>query len=176
MKIQNNAMTLSFDSGQFDKGKATAIRTVQDLAEVWKKAPDPADDRVVYHTYGMSSDDTETPQLRFSTTVIEPGTVHGEYFMTRGHFHTNSEREEFMLVLSGTGELVLRDRIGKAWTEPLGPGFTCVIDGKFAHRLVNTGEEPLIVMVVWQSDCGHDYAVIQRLGFGIRLKQNEDDD
>lgn len=163
-------MTLDFATGQFDRAEPTGVRTVQDLKSVWEKEPDPEDNRVVYRTYGMPGHDRETPDLLVATTVIEPGDVHGECFMTRGHFHANPLRGEWMLTLGGTGALVLRDREGQAWSEPMQPGSTHMIDGRHAHRAANTGTEPLVFVVVWLADCGHDYEAIERKGFGLRIR------
>src|SRR5690349_14281991 len=123
-------MRLDFKTGRFDESKPTSVRTVQDLQEIWQSPPDPDDIRVVYRTYGMPGADQETPELLYASTVIEPGEVHGECFMTRGHFHIKPERGEWMITLSGVGALVLRDRDGKAWTEETQPGSVHLIDGR----------------------------------------------
>lgn len=162
-------MILNFADGRFDAGEPTSVRTVQDLRDAWATPPDPSDNRLVYRTYGMPGADRESPDLLYASTVIEPGDVHGEFFMTRGHFHVRPERGEWMLVVRGTGALALRDRAGRAWQESLEPGITCLIDGSHAHRVVNTGSEPLVFVVTWLADCGHDYETIRREGFGMRL-------
>lgn len=137
---------------------------------MWAEAPSEGDSRVVYRTYGMSGD-LETPELLYATTVLEPGEVNGECFMTRGHFHVKPERGEWMLTLRGAGSLVLRDRNGSAWTEPMGPGSVHLIDGRHAHRVANTGDEPLVFVVTWLADCGHDYDAILCEGFGIVVRR-----
>lgn len=162
-------MRLDFMDGRFDLGEPTSVRIVQDLREIWTVEPDPNDRRIVYRTYGMSASDRDSPDLLYASTVIEPGDVHGERFMTRGHFHTNPERGEWMLTLRGTGALALRDRAGNAWIEPLEPGTVNLIDGRHAHRVANRGNEPLVFVVTWLADCGHDYETIRREGFGLRV-------
>ena len=163
-------MLLDFSDGRIDGGEPTSVRTVQDLRGMWADAPEEGDTRVVYRTYGMSGD-LETPELLYATTVLEPGDVHGECFMTRGHFHVKAERGEWMLALSGRGQLVLRDREGAAWTEPMEPGSVHLIDGRLAHRVSNTGEVPLVFVVTWLADCGHDYETILREGFGAVVRR-----
>lgn len=147
---------LDFESGTC--GTPTSVRRVRDLARLFPDA-DPDDDRVVYRTYGMSGDDTEQPALRWATTVIEPGDVKGEPFMTRGHSHVNPDRGEWMMTLRGTGELLLKQPGQAVATQAMRPGSVHLIDGSLAHRVLNTGQEPLAFVVVWLSDCGHDYAV-----------------
>jgi glucose-6-phosphate isomerase len=162
-------MTLDFLSGKFDDGEPTAVRSVQDLCEIWQTQPAPDDNRVVYRTFGMSAGDRDQPDLLYASTVIEPGEVHGEFFMTRGHFHVKPERGEWMLTLRGEGALLLRDRAGKSWSAPLRAGTVSVIEGQHAHRVVNTGSNPLVFVVTWLADCGHDYETIRREGFGMRV-------
>ncbi len=113
---------------------------------------------IVYRTYA-GSPDSDRPDLAFATTVIEPGDVGGEFFMTRGHRHVQPERGEYMLTLGGTGCLVLMDETGKCWSEPMAAGTMHLIDGRHAHRVANVGKDRLKFLVVWLTDCGHDYKV-----------------
>ena len=165
-------MRLDFSDGRFDRGEPTSVRTVQDLKEIWETAPDSDDRRVVYRTYGMPGGDRESPDLLYASTVIEPGDVNGEFFMTRGHFHVKPERGEWMLTLRGSGKLLLRDREGAVWSEDLRTATVHLIDGRHAHRAVNVGTEPLVFVVTWLADCGHDYEAIRREGFGLRMKSS----
>lgn len=145
-------------------GEPTSVRTVSDLAHLFAKA-DLGDDRVVYRTYGMSGEDTDLPELRWATTVIEPGDVNGEPFMTRGHIHLKPERGEWMMTLRGTGELRLvdrRDEPPSTIVEAMSPGSVHMIHGSQAHRVANTGPDSLAFVVVWLSDCGHDYAAFTK--------------
>ena len=170
MGPHNRGVLLNFKDGRFDGGEPTSVRTVQDLREAWATTPDASDERVVYRTYGLGGD-LETPELLYATTVLEPGDVEGECFMTRGHFHTKPERGEWMLTLGGQGQLVLRDRDGKAWAEPMSEGSVHLIDGRHAHRVANTGDEPLVFIVTWLADCGHDYETVRREGFGLVVRR-----
>lgn len=163
-------MRLEFSDGRVGEGAPTSVRTVQDLRGAWASEPAAGDQRVVYRTYGMAGD-RETPDLLYATTAIEPGDVDGECFMTRGHFHTKPERGEWMLTLRGSGSLVLRDRDGQAWTEKMEAGSVHMIDGRHAHRVANTGDEPLVFVVTWLADCGHDYETIMREGFGLVVRR-----
>jgi glucose-6-phosphate isomerase len=49
------------------------------------------------------------------------------------------------------------------------PGTLLYIDGRHAHRVVNTGAEPLVFWACWPSDAGYDYGTIARDGFGLRV-------
>ena len=48
------------------------------------------------------------------------------------------------------------------------PGSVHYIPGNVAHRVANTGNEPLIFLASWPSDAGHDYARIRETGFSKR--------
>lgn len=107
--------------------------------------------------------------LAWGCTTLQPGRVGDEYFMTHGHFHARRDRSEFYATLSGQGALLLMDDARHTWLEPMQSGSLHFISGQFAHRVVNTGAEPLRFLACWAFDAGHDYEVIARRGFGARL-------
>jgi len=161
-------MHLSFESGHFESLPAQSVRTLGELAAIFAgQISNP--EQVVYETHGCPGEVEGPTRLLYATTVIHPGDVDGEYFMTRGHFHTNPERGELMFTLKGTGALILMDRNRKTWSEPMSPGSVHDVDGRHAHRVANTADELLVFLVAWMSDCGHDYESIRGQGFGKRL-------
>ncbi len=107
--------------------------------------------------------------LFFGTTMINPGKVGYEYYMTRGHVHEKSDRAEYYWGIQGEGMLLLMDRKGNTWGERMAPGSVHHIMAETAHRVANTGQEPLIFGACWPSDAGHDYSGISRKGFTARL-------
>lgn len=107
--------------------------------------------------------------LSFGTSTIMPGKVGKEYFMTKGHFHSKSDRAEFYWGVQGKGILILMDRDRNTWAEEVYPGSLHYIGGEIAHRLANTGSENLVVGACWPSDAGHDYDEIATNGFSARL-------
>lgn len=107
--------------------------------------------------------------LFFGTTNLMPGKVGDEYFMTKGHFHTQSDRAEFYWGVQGNGMLILMDRNRRTWAEELFPGSLHYIPAHVAHRVANTGNSTLIFGACWPSDAGHDYEEIARNGFSARL-------
>jgi glucose-6-phosphate isomerase len=108
--------------------------------------------------------------LFIGTTVIEPGRVGDEYFMTHGHFHAKRDRAEFYVTLSGTGGLILMDEQRATRWEAMSPGSVHYIHGRVAHRVANTGGEPLAFLGCWPSDAGHDYDTIRTSDFSARLR------
>ena len=107
--------------------------------------------------------------LFFGASTIYPGKVGNEYFMTKGHFHSLSDRAEFYWGVKGKGMLILMDRNRNTWSEEVFPGSLHYIGGEIAHRLANTGDEKLIVGACWPSDAGHDYEEIAKNGFSAIL-------
>ncbi len=107
--------------------------------------------------------------LFFGNTALQPGKVGGEYFMTRGHFHANPERDEFYWGINGEGMLILMDTNRNTWAERIFPGSLHHIPGNTAHRLANIGNIPMTVGACWHSDAGHNYEEIERHGFSARL-------
>jgi len=107
--------------------------------------------------------------LFFGVSTIYPGKVGNEYFMTKGHFHAQSDRAEFYWGVQGKGMLILMNRDRYTWAEEVYPGSLHYIGGEIAHRLANTGDEKLIVGACWPSDAGHDYEEIAVNGFSARL-------
>jgi glucose-6-phosphate isomerase len=107
--------------------------------------------------------------LFFGASTIYPGKVGNEYFMTKGHFHAQSDRAEFYWGVQGKGLLILMNRNRNTWAEEVYPGSLHYIGAEIAHRLANTGGEKLIVGACWPSDAGHDYEEIAVKGFSARL-------
>jgi len=107
--------------------------------------------------------------LFWGATILQPGQVGDEYFMTHGHFHAVRDRAEYHATLRGTGTLLLMAEGGDTWTQTMTLGTVHYIPGFVAHRVINTGSEPLVFLASWPSDAGHDYAGIRDAGFGRRM-------
>ncbi len=107
--------------------------------------------------------------LFWGCTVLLPGLVGDEYFMTHGHFHAIRDRAEFYATVKGAGAMLFMDEDGATWSQAMTPGTVHYIPGNAAHRVVNSGKEPLVFLASWPSDAGHDYARIKTTGFGKRM-------
>jgi glucose-6-phosphate isomerase len=107
-------------------------------------------------------------QLLAGTTVLYPGRVGDEYYMTKGHYHAKLDTAEVYLGLQGHGRLLLQAD-GALKELEMRPGSLAYIPPSWAHRTVNTGDEPLIFLAVCPADAGHDYASIERDGFAGRV-------
>ncbi len=131
-------------------------------------AADP--EMLLYTVYSYETGDPEKAgHLYWGLTVMESVTINGECNMTRGHFHTDRNCAEFYFGIAGTGLLMLMDETGKTWAEKVSKGSLHHIDGHIAHRLINTGTEPLNVGACWPTTAGHDYAAIEKRPFPCRV-------
>jgi glucose-6-phosphate isomerase len=124
------------------------------------------EDPVLYRVYLTTPPDHEF-QWRTAMSVIEPGKIGVEYYMTKGHFHKDQQAPEVYLTLLGKGQIVMQTRDGQTESQPMVPGAINYIPGGWAHRTVNTGDCPLAFFAVWPADAGHDYAGVADRGFPL---------
>ena len=77
---------------------------------------------LIYEVYEAAQNPKETGHLLYSTTVIHPGKVGDEYFMTKGHYHQVLETSEVYYCLKGQGFMVMETPEGEWAVEELHPG------------------------------------------------------
>jgi glucose-6-phosphate isomerase len=123
------------------------------------------DDRLLYEVY-----ETKRPEiageLLNGLSIVHPGKVGNEYYMTKGHFHTVLETAEVYYCLKGEGYMVMETPEGDWSVEELRPGRVLYVPPRWAHRSVNTGaNEDLVTFFVYPGDAGHDYGTIEEQGF-----------
>jgi glucose-6-phosphate isomerase, archaeal len=111
--------------------------------------------------------------LFWGVTILQPGKVGEEYFMTHGHFHANRTRAEYYCGVKGEGLLIRMDEHRSTSAETMEPGTLHYIRGEHAHRVVNVGSAPLIFWACWCSDAGYNYGAIRERGFGARVVERE---
>lgn len=127
------------------------------------------DDTVLYTVEWLAPGDLTEGSLLWGCTHLSAGQVGEEYFMTHGHYHAIPSRAEYYFPVSGAGLLLRMERGGRTWAEEMTAGTVHYIDGRHAHRVVNTGQEPLVFWASWPGDAGYDYASIAEKGFGLRV-------
>lgn len=126
-----------------------------------------AENPLIYQVYDAPIPEREG-ELCHCTTVLKPGRVGDEYFMTKGHHH-EVDSAEIYYILSGSGYLVMETRDGQASELAVGPGSIAYIPPGWAHRTVNTGDSDMVFYCVWFGNGGHDYASIATKGFLRRI-------
>lgn len=142
-------------------------RRLSDMHEAYLEPPGGRDD-LVYEVHNIDVPAT-ADNILSSTTVLYPGTVHDEYFMTKGHFHEVRGRAEIYTGISGEGLLLMATEDGRYAVEEIRPGAVNYVPGGWAHRSVNTGTEPLAFFAAYVGDAGHDYATIEQRGFPVAI-------
>ena len=130
------------------------------------------DDPLVYEFYEMGTPE-RFGELAFGTTILYPGMVGNEYYMTKGHFHTILETSEVYYTLKGEGYMLLENPEGDTHLEKLIPGNVCYVPRRYAHRMINTGDTPLVTFFVFEAIAGHDYGTIETKGYR-KLVVNKD--
>jgi glucose-6-phosphate isomerase len=171
------AIGMDWSSGRLSAPTHAGKKTVRDLAEYWQDsvAAEAMGETVVYETEMWVPDPAvvidETPGVvLWGSTILHPGLVGEEFFMTRGHRHLNVTHGEMIFCVSGSGFLVLMDDDADTTRHELTAGTALWIDGRLAHRTVNTGDVPLIFWCAWPNDCGHDYKSTRQNPFSPVLR------
>ncbi|MFJ8258267.1 glucose-6-phosphate isomerase [Peribacillus asahii] len=122
------------------------------------------EDPLVYEFYEL--DLPETPgNLLFGTSIVYPGKVGDEYYMTKGHFHTILETGEVYYCLSGNGAMLMENPEGDWDIQYFSPGKAVYVPPRYAHRSINLGDEPLVTFFTFRADAGHDYGTIETKGY-----------
>lgn len=108
----------------------------------------------------------EAGNLAFGCSIVKPGKVGEEYYMTKGHFHTILETGEVYYCLSGHGYMMMENPEGDWLAEELLPGRAVYVPRRYAHRSINVDpEQDLVTFFVYAADAGHDYGTIEIKGY-----------
>ena len=109
----------------------------------------------------------ESPgELACGTSIVYPGKVGDEYFMTKGHFHTHLETAEVYYCLAGHGYMMMESPEGDWELAELHAGSAVYVPGRYAHRSINVSpDEVMKTFFVFRADAGHDYGTIEKKGF-----------
>ena len=121
-------------------------------------------DPLIYEFHELGCPEQEG-DLAFGTTIIYPGKIGDEYYMTKGHFHTILETAEVYYTLSGEGYMLMENPEGDTIEQPLSKGQAIYVPKRYAHRTINTGLEPLVLFYTFAADAGHDYGTIETNGY-----------
>jgi glucose-6-phosphate isomerase len=98
----------------------------------------------------------------FGTSVLQPGAVGDEFFMTRGHIHVRADRPEIYVCESGHGVMHMEAPDGETHPLPMRPGSIVYVPPYWVHRSVNVGPEPLITVFCYPADAGQNYGIIEQ--------------
>ena len=112
-------------------------------------------------------------QLLFCISKLYPGRVGQECFMTKGHYHTRAETAEIYLCIRGEGLMAMKTAAGAWDAQAMRRNKMVYVPPYWAHRSINTGDEPLISFCAYPADAGHNYGDIEKEGFSRRVFQTE---
>ena len=159
---------MDFDRGSLLPERATVERRLSDMAGYYLADSGGSGDPLIYRVHAIPVPETNA-EIQCSTTVLEPGRVGNEYYMTKGHFHRIRDRSEIYIGLAGEGRLVMATEDGRHAVEPIHHGTVSYVPGGWAHRSVNVGSEPLVFFAAYIGDAGHDYATIAEQGLPVMV-------
>jgi glucose-6-phosphate isomerase len=123
------------------------------------------EDVVLYDVYEIERPH-EPGELLTGVSIVHPGVVGREFFMTKGHFHAVAETAEVYYCLRGEGFMVMENAGGNWAVERLSPGRVLYVPPRWAHRSVCTArQEDLVTFFIYPGHAGHDYGTIESRGF-----------
>lgn len=167
---------VDLESGRLHDAWQVQTRRLSDLEGLFGAPPGAAEaggsdegDPVVYRVYAAADTPQVEGQLLYSTTVIEPGRVGDEFYMTKGHYHAKADRAELYYCLHGRGWLLMQTPQGEVNVQEMTPGAASYVPPYWGHRSVNTGDERFAFLAVYPADAGYDYGTIVEHGFAVRV-------
>jgi glucose-6-phosphate isomerase len=95
-------------------------------------------------------------------SVLEPGKVGQEFFMTRGHLHQRADRPETYYCLAGHGILLLESLAGEIKAMEMRPGSLVYVPAFWLHRSVNVGESVFATLFSYPSDAGQNFEIVKQ--------------
>ena len=122
-------------------------------------------DSLLYEVYELKRPEV-AGEILHGISIVHPGKVGDEFYMTKGHYHTVLDTAEIYYTLMGEGYMVMETPEGDWAVEKLSPGSVLYVPPRWAHRSVNIGsEEDLVLFFAYPGDAGHNYATIETQGF-----------
>ncbi|HDK26910.1 MAG TPA: glucose-6-phosphate isomerase [Candidatus Atribacteria bacterium] len=153
------------------------IRKLSDMVDMFqnKKAAEEAlkENPIIYKVYNVQIPE-ESGHLQHCISIVYPGKIGNEYYMTKGHFHKIKETSEIYLTLKGRGKLIMQMPDQKLRVLDMEEGNISYIPPYWAHRTVNIGDEPLIFFGVYRGDAGHNYGIIEEKGMSVIIVEEGD--
>jgi glucose-6-phosphate isomerase len=123
------------------------------------------EDRIIYEIYEIHRPEV-VGELLMGISIVHPGKVGQEFYMTKGHYHTELATSEIYYCLHGEGFMVMQTPEGDTSVESLLPGKVLYVPPCWAHRSVCTSrQDSLITLFIYPANAGHDYRTIEELGF-----------
>ena len=158
---------IDFDLAKLERYEDIVVRRASDMRGFYQDSEALEDiikreDPVIYEVYAVPKE--KEGELSYAITVLHPGRVGREYFMTKGHYHSKRDRAELYISLKGRGLLLMQKDGEVQWFE-MEKGDVVYVPPFYAHRSINIGKEDFVFFAIYPSDAGHDYGSIAERGF-----------
>jgi glucose-6-phosphate isomerase, archaeal len=132
------------------------------------------EDSLVYEVYEIHRPEV-AGEILSGISIVHPGRVGREFFMTKGHFHTVIDTAEIYICMQGEGCMVMETPDGETCVETLAPETVLYVPPKWAHRSVCTSrQQNLVTFFACPGHAGHDYGTIERQGFRRLVLEGRD--
>ena len=162
---------MDLQKGRLAVCSVTQRRRLSEMAGVFadeekRRASVEKGDSTVYEVHRTEPDDQPPDAaLCYAATIVYPGRVGDEYYMTRGHTHANEHAPEVYLTVRGQGMMLLQTTDYQVQALTMTLGTVLYVPGATAHRLVNIGGEALVTFAVYPVAAGLNYAPVEHHGF-----------
>jgi glucose-6-phosphate isomerase, archaeal len=158
-------------SGRYAKTMGDLTKVYRDEQAFLALAKESRDD-VAYEVFATPPQE-QAGELIVGTSVVYPGQVGDEFFMTRGHIHQIHGRAEMYYCLSGHGVMLLESLDGEVNALEMRTGQVVYVPGGWIHRSVNVGSGTLVTLFTYAADAGQDYTIIERSNGMAKLVVND---
>lgn len=166
------AVTLALDTATIQPASRVTRRYLKDLCGMFYDLATTearlAENPLLYEVHEIGVPE-EAGQLLSGISIVQPGKIGDEYFMTKGHYHLHENCAEIYIGLRGQGYLLMQTKAGDFRALKMTPGTAAYVPPYWGHRTVNTGVEPMGFYFVYPGDAGHDYDTIEHEGFARLL-------
>jgi glucose-6-phosphate isomerase len=95
-------------------------------------------DPLIYEVYENQRPEA-AGELANGLSIVHPGRVGNEYFMTKGHYHLVRDTAEVYYCMQGKGVLLMENEAGDTAVEEFYPGRVVYVTPCWAHRMENRG-------------------------------------
>jgi len=164
---------ISFSDGSISPDNSHWTRRLSEITEIFIDGGQVSkilsqEDPIIYEVFDCTVPEEEGHLIPV-TTRLYPGRVGNEFYMTKGHFHSKRGTAEVYVILQGEGVLVMQTEIGRTAEQVFTREDLLYIPPYWAHRMVNTGNSPLVFYGVYPANAGHDYRSVADRGFAKRV-------
>jgi len=163
MPIAPLSIRYTVDPMSFEPKEEIILRTLKQMRDAFvdKEAADEMlkdGDTTIVEVF-MAEIPNAEGELMVNINTVYPGKVGDEYFMTKGHIHSDHvHNPEIYVTVRGKGKLLLQKLDGEVFVSDLEENVISYIPADCAHRCINTGDEPLTYLGFFPADTDRDYS------------------